>query len=64
MEDADRKRITKDWKTDTRPAKSGWLPGSYCGICKVCGEPYIGDRRSWCCGDCAYSDDAPKLPTR
>ena len=56
------KRMTREWKGDNRPAKGLWLPGKYCGICKVCGDPYIGDRRSVSCADCAYDrpNDLPK----
>lgn len=42
-------------KEDKRPRNGMWAPGSYWCKCVHCEEEYIGDKRSVCCADCAYS---------
>jgi hypothetical protein len=41
---------------DTRPPvlERGWAPGDYTCRCRTCGEGFTGDKRAWCCADCAY----------
>ena len=47
-----------DWKTDDRPAKGLWRPGSYVFTCQSCSEQAMGDKCAVECGDCAYSKSA------
>lgn len=48
----------KNAKHDDRPyiEGKGWGPGGYICVCKLCGDNYIGEKRSWSCADCAYKD--------
>jgi len=41
---------------DERPPilEKGWAPGNYSARCRTCGETFTGDKRAWCCADCAY----------
>lgn len=53
-----------DWtkaKHDDRPHKGGWAPGGYTCKCLNCGSPYIGDKRSSSCADCAYEEGATAM---
>lgn len=45
-----------NWKVDERPKRGSWAPGGYTGKCRLCGEHYMGDKRSQECADCAYTD--------
>jgi len=42
---------------DDRPPKHGWSAGHYSGKCRNCGQPYIGEKNSYHCADCAYDFD-------
>ena len=52
-------------KTDSRPQRGWWAPGSYMNKCVECGEGFIGDKRAGSCADCAYREaaaDSAKAP--
>lgn len=36
------------------PPRGGWAPGDYMCECASCGAPFIGDKRSVVCAECAY----------
>jgi hypothetical protein len=49
------------WRTDERPKRFGWAPGSYLNNCHGAGckdledRTFIGDKRAIMCADCAYA---------
>ena len=47
----------KDFKEDSRPNKGLWASGDYCCKCLICGDGFIGAKRSIHCADCAYSQE-------
>lgn len=51
--------ILEQYKTDERPHRHGWAPGSYLSRCRKCEAKFIGDKRAMTCADCAYSDWTP-----
>ena len=41
----------------------GWAPGDYIGVCGLCKEAHISDKRAWRCQDCAeQARNAPPVP--
>lgn len=46
-------------KHDDRPRRYFWAPGDYECLCSMCGNRYIGDKRSATCAGCAYQDWMP-----
>lgn len=47
-------------KTDFRPARGLFAPGSYLNSCMDCGDVFVGDKRSIRCADCAYGEKDSK----
>jgi hypothetical protein len=47
----------KGYKQDDRKKKGLWAPGNYLRVCTVCGEGFVGDKRSLHCADCEYEGE-------
>ena len=41
---------------DTRPARSGWVPGHEFVLCDKCASMYFGSKTSRQCAPCAYKE--------
>lgn len=48
------------YKTDDRPQRGSWAPGTYCNNCPTCEQNFIGDKRALSCADCAYAPPKPE----
>jgi hypothetical protein len=58
--------LSPDWKLsqdydmfpdrDKRPLLGGWASGYYTGICCICKDEFMGDKRAIQCAPCAYKD--------
>ena len=43
-------------KTDDRPKRGMWAPGTYMCKCANCEAVFSGDKRAFSCADCAYNN--------
>ena len=51
-------------KRDDRPARGMWAPGNYLCTCTGCVQPFIGNKHSGLCADCAYGTTATEEDRR
>lgn len=49
--------INNELSEDPRPTQGSWAPGKYYCLCQVCGNRFVGDKRSMSCAPCAYGDE-------